>query len=108
MLGHGRGRLELAGWRGSRWLRLTGGLERRRGGSRWRRRWGGARRLRLKVRMDDHAVACQARGLHQFVVDIDRELLRLLVDQGLDEGIEILGVERGCRRGEPTGDVQMA
>ena len=47
-------------------------------------------------------------GLDQFVVEIDLDCLGILVDQGLDEGEEVLGVKLRGGRGNAAGDIQVA
>jgi hypothetical protein len=49
--------------------------------------------LGLEIRMDHGAVAGERRRLDDFVVPFDRHRLGALVDQGFQEGVEILGVE---------------
>src|SRR5215469_13932509 len=58
--------------------------------------------------MHDRAVACQRGCFDDLVVPIDRQRFALFVDQQLEEGKNVLGVEarRGC--GEPTRDVAIA
>src|SRR5260370_42475921 len=57
-------------------------------------------RGRCEARVDNGAVPRQGRALHDLVVPVDRELLLLLVDQGFQEGQQILGVKRRSRRRE--------
>ena len=58
--------------------------------------------------MHDRAVAGERGGLDQFVVPVDRELFLFLVDHRLDEGKQILGVERGRRRRDAARHVEIA
>ena len=54
------------------------------------------------------AAVGQHRRLDQFVVAVDRQRLGLLVDQRLEEGEEVLGVEQRGRSGDPARHVEMA
>src|SRR5271166_554070 len=51
------------------------------------------RAFRLEVRMNDGAVAGERGRLDDVVVPVDRERLRLLVDQEFEERVEVLGVK---------------
>src|SRR5690242_2920759 len=62
----------------------------------------------LKARMHDGAVAGQRRRLDDLVVPIDRQRFRALVDEDLEEGIEILGIEARGGGGEPARHVAVA
>src|SRR5947209_6256627 len=64
--------------------------------------------FRLKARMHDGAVAGQRRRLDDLVLPIDRERLAALVDEDLEEGVEILGIEARGGGGEPARHVAMA
>ena len=59
-------------------------------------------------RVHDRAVAGQQRRLDELVVPVDRERLVVLVDQGLDEGVEVARVERRGGGGEAARHVEMA
>ncbi len=58
--------------------------------------------------MNDLAVAREVGRLDQFVVPVDLDRLRRLVEQRLDEGVEVARVERrgACR--DAAGNVGMA
>src|SRR6187551_1915554 len=66
------------------------------------------RRLGLEIRMHHRAVAGEHGRLDQFVVPVDRERLFFLVDQGVEEGQQILGIERGGGSREPAWHVEIA
>src|SRR5215472_17324884 len=74
---------------GSRVLGLSGAL--------WSETW-----------MHHCAVACQCGCFDDIVVPIDRERFAFFVDQELEEGKNILGIEARGGRGEPTRDVGIA
>jgi len=57
--------------------------------------------------MDDLAVAREVGGLDQIVVPLDGDLLRRLVDQRLDEGVEVASVERGGAGGDAARNVEI-
>ena len=52
--------------------------------------------LRLEGGMDDRAVAGKAGRLDEFIVPLHGELLRRLVDERLDEGVQVARVQAGC------------
>ena len=64
--------------------------------------------LGWKRGVDDGAVAGQARRLDEFVVPLHGELLRRLVDERLDEGVEVARVEARRRVGEAARHVEVA
>src|SRR4051812_11263405 len=58
-----------------------------------------SRFLRLQVGVDDLPVLGDKRAFDDLVVPVDLQGLVLLVDHGLEEGVEVLGVEaRGIDR----------
>src|ERR1700693_5614124 len=66
------------------------------------------RRLGLEIRMHDRALAGQQRAFDDLVVPVDRKLLFFLVDHGVQEGEQVLGVERGSGSRQASRHVEMA
>src|SRR5215472_19017247 len=64
--------------------------------------------LGREARMDDGTIAGQCRRLDNLVVPLDGERLRRLVDQDLQKGVEVLGVETRGRGRDPACHVEMA
>src|SRR5919112_5884646 len=64
--------------------------------------------LRLEGGVDDSPVARETRRLDEFVVPLHGELLRRLVDERFDEGVEVARVKTRRRIGETARHVQMA
>src|SRR5205823_7409059 len=71
-------------------------------------RFSSSRGFGLEARMHDGAVPGQRRRLDDLVVPIDRERFARLVDEDLEEGVEILGIEARSGGGEPARHVAMA
>ena len=61
-----------------------------------------------EVRVHDLAAIGQHRRLDQFVLAVDRERLRRLVDHRLEEGVEVLGVEQRGGGRDAARHVEMA
>src|SRR5690349_12422347 len=70
-------------------------------------RFSSGRRLWLEVRMHHGAVTREQRRLDQFVVPVDGELLLFFVDQGFDEGQQVLRIERRGGRRQSSRDIEM-
>src|SRR5689334_24326488 len=64
--------------------------------------------FRREARMHDGTLARQHGGLDDLVVPFDGERLFLLVDQGLEEIVEVLGVEARGGRGDTACHVEVA
>src|SRR6266568_6379051 len=64
--------------------------------------------LRREARMHDSALAREHGGLDDLVVPFDGERLFLLVDQGLEKIVEVLGVEARGRGGKTARHVEVA
>src|ERR1700693_3403670 len=60
-----------------------------------------SRSLGLQAGVDDLSILGDERAFDDLVVPIDLQSLVLLVDHGLEEGVEVLGVE--ARGGGPGG-----
>src|SRR5262249_60944813 len=63
--------------------------------------------LGRKAWMNDGAVARERRRLHDLVVPLDRERLRVLVHQNFEEGEKDLGVQARSGRGDAAWHVAM-
>ena len=58
--------------------------------------------------MDERALACQRGALDDLVVPVDGQRAALLVDHGLDEGVEIARIEAGGVARHLAGEVRLA
>ena len=57
--------------------------------------------------MNERAVLGEQGRLDGLVIPGDRQILRRLVDERLDEGQEVFRIERGSRRSKPAGDIDV-